>query len=81
MATLNVPTQRIIRDPSILGGKPVVKGTRISVETVLAHLAADPSLDELLAAFPRLTVEDVKACLAFAEERVRLGGSRAAAGR
>jgi len=81
MATAHVYTDRIIRNPGTLAGKPVVKGTRISVETVLAHLAENPDLGELFAAFPRLTVEDVKACLALAEEKVRLGGSRAASSR
>lgn len=58
--------ERIIRDPNILVGKPVVKGTRISVELVLKHLAQNPDLSELFAAYPRLTVEDVKAVLAYA---------------
>jgi len=44
----------------------VVKGTRIAVEHVLEHLAQNPDLDELFAAYPRLTLEDVKACLAYA---------------
>ncbi len=57
---------RIIQDPAILVGKPVVKGTRIPVELVLKHLAQNPDLDELFAAYPRLTVEDVKAVLAYA---------------
>lgn len=62
---------RIITDPGIMVGKPVVKGTRIPVETVLAHLAENPDLEDLFAAFPRLTMDDVKACLAFAEEQVK----------
>jgi uncharacterized protein (DUF433 family) len=57
---------RIARDPNILVGKPTVRGTRISVELVLHFLAHEPSLDELFAAYPRLTVEDVKAVLAYA---------------
>ncbi len=56
-------TDRIIQDPQILAGKPVVKGTRIPVELVLAKLAANPELDELFADCPRLTREDVQACL------------------
>ncbi len=58
---------RIIVDPAILVGKPVVKGTRIPVELVLKHLAQNPDLEDLFAAYPRLTVEDVKACLAYAQ--------------
>lgn len=58
---------RIMVDPEILGGKPVVKGTRIPVTLVLKRLAQDLDLTTLLAAYPRLTLEDVKACLAYAE--------------
>jgi uncharacterized protein (DUF433 family) len=61
---------RIITNPKILVGKPVVKGTRIPVELVLAHLAENPDLDDLFAAYPRLTVDDVKACLAYAQRAV-----------
>ncbi len=57
---------RIIADPTILVGKPVVRGTRISVETVLEHLADNPDIADLFAAFPRLTMDDVQACLAYA---------------
>ena len=51
-------------------GKPVVKGTRIPVELVLAKLAQNPSLDELFTDYPRLTLEDVKACLDYASALV-----------
>jgi uncharacterized protein (DUF433 family) len=57
----------IVVDPAILAGKPVVKGTRIPVELVLKRLAQDLNLATLLAAYPRLTEADVKACLAYAE--------------
>ncbi|MEX1159047.1 MAG: DUF433 domain-containing protein [Thermomicrobiales bacterium] len=57
---------RITVDPSILVGKPIVKGTRISVELVLDRLAAEPDLDVLLEDYPHLTVDDVRACLAYA---------------
>lgn len=59
---------RIVQDPDVMVGKPVVKGTRIPVERVIAHLAETPDLDDLFAAFPHLTIEDVQACLAFAHE-------------
>jgi uncharacterized protein (DUF433 family) len=58
---------RIVADPQIMVGKPVVKGTRIPVELVLGELAANPDLDELFAAYPRLTVQDVQACLDYAQ--------------
>jgi uncharacterized protein (DUF433 family) len=62
--------QGITVDPEVMVGKPVVKGTRIPVELVLAQLAYNPDLNELFAAYPHLTVEDVKACLAFARSLV-----------
>jgi uncharacterized protein (DUF433 family) len=61
---------RIVTDPKILVGKPVVRGTRIPVELVLSRLAENPDLDELFADYPRLTVDDVKACLAYAKALV-----------
>jgi uncharacterized protein (DUF433 family) len=61
---------RITINPAIMVGKPVVKGTRISVERVVAHLANNPDLTDLFAAYPELTVEDVKACLQYAHHAV-----------
>ncbi len=61
---------RIIVDPEIMVGKPVVKGTRIPVELVLKRLAQDLDLQTLFAAYPRLTPEDVKACLEYAQSLV-----------
>lgn len=59
---------RIDEDPNVMVGKPVVKGTRIPVERVIAYLAETPDLDDLFAAFPHLTIKDVQACLAYAHE-------------
>jgi uncharacterized protein (DUF433 family) len=76
---------RITIDPEIMVGKPVVTGTRIPVEFVLKRLAQDLDLATLFAAYPRLTPEDVKACLAYAQA-LRLpvcpqeGGGRREAG-
>jgi uncharacterized protein (DUF433 family) len=61
---------RITINPAIMVGKPVVKGTRIPVERVVAHLANNPDLTDLFAAYPELTVEDVKACLQYAHHAV-----------
>jgi len=61
---------RIVRDPAILSGKPVVKGTRISVEVVLEYLANNPDFNELFVDHPLLTIDDVKACFAFAQTLV-----------
>jgi len=58
--------ERIAIDPEIMVGKPVVRGTRIPVELVLGFLSAKPDLGELFQAYPHLTVDDVKACLAYA---------------
>jgi uncharacterized protein (DUF433 family) len=62
--------ERIIRDPRVMVGKPVVKGTRIPVELVLEYLARNPNFDDLFADYPRLTMEDVKACFAYAQAAV-----------
>jgi uncharacterized protein (DUF433 family) len=58
--------QRIVVDPAIIAGKPIVKGTRIPVYIVLQHLAHDLSLETLIDDYPHLTPEDVRACLAYA---------------
>ncbi len=63
-------TERIVQDPRILAGKPVVSGTRIPVEVVLDYLAHNPSFEELFTDYPRLTMDDVKACLAYAKAAV-----------
>ncbi len=68
MAQANVHYwERIVVDPEIMVGKPVVKGTRIPVALVLKRLAQDLSLESLFQSYPRLTPDDVKACLAYAE--------------
>ena len=61
---------RITTNPAVMVGKPVVKGTRIPVERVVAHLANNPDLTGLFAAYPELTVADVKACLQYAHHAV-----------
>jgi len=65
-----VGLDRIVVDPDVLVGKPVVKGTRISVELVLEHLADTPDINDLLEAYPHLAVEDVQACLEYARSVV-----------
>jgi uncharacterized protein (DUF433 family) len=61
---------RITSNPAVMVGKPVVKGTRIPVERVVAHLAHNPDLNDLFAAYPDLTIDDVKACLEYAHHAV-----------
>jgi uncharacterized protein (DUF433 family) len=53
------------------GGKPCIRGMRITVSDVLSYLAAGMSEDEVLRDFPYLTREDIRACLSFAAERER----------
>jgi len=57
---------RIVRDPGIVGGEPVIKGTRVTLRTVLASLAEGATTAEILADFPTLTEDDVRAAIAFA---------------
>jgi uncharacterized protein (DUF433 family) len=62
---------RISVDPAVRFGKPCVRGTRLTVGDVLGYLAGGMSEAEVLADFPQLTREDVRACYAFAAERER----------
>jgi uncharacterized protein (DUF433 family) len=56
----------IVADPAVMLGKPVVKGTRITVELILEKLAAGESVEDLLTAHPRLSQDAIKAALAYA---------------
>jgi uncharacterized protein (DUF433 family) len=58
-------------DPAKRGGKPCVRGLRITVGDVLDYLASGMSLEEILTDFPDLTADDIRACLAFAADRER----------
>lgn len=58
-------------DPEIRFGKPCIRGTRISVYDVFANLAAGMSIADLLAEFPQLSEDDIRACFAFAADRER----------
>jgi uncharacterized protein (DUF433 family) len=57
------PSERIVVDPEVLAGKPVIRGTRLAVEFILELLAAGQSEKELLANYPGLSREDILACL------------------
>lgn len=65
MTTKSELLRRIVVDPNILVGKPTVRGMRISVEQVLAHLAENLDPSELCAAYPRLAADDIRACLFY----------------
>lgn len=60
--------ERIVRDSHIAGGEPILKGTRVTLRTVLASLAEGATTAEVLADFPTLSEEDVRAAIAFAAE-------------
>jgi uncharacterized protein (DUF433 family) len=62
---------RIILDPTVLVGKPVIKGTRLAVEFVIDLLAPGWSEADVLKNYPGLTSEDIRACLAYAGDRLR----------
>ena len=63
-----MPHPRIAIDPAVMMGKPCIKGTRITVELVLRKLGAGRSFADLLAAYPHLSEEDVRAALEFAAD-------------
>lgn len=63
--------KRIISDPDIMLGKPVIKGTRITVEIIVEKLSAGESYENILEAYPKLTMDDIHAALAFAAEALK----------
>ena len=62
--------ERISVNPAVRSGKPCIKGTRITVYDILEYLAGGMTVPELLADFPELTEEDIRACLAFAASQL-----------
>ena len=60
---------RIVIDPAVRFGRPVIKGTRISVSDILGHLAAGDRTEDILEAFPQLTQDDILACFAYLADR------------
>lgn len=62
---------RIVIDPSILHGKPIIQGTRISVEFILELLSSGMSMDDILKEYPHLKREDVLAALEYATKILR----------
>jgi uncharacterized protein (DUF433 family) len=65
--------ERIIVNSEICGGRPVIRGTRITVQTVLEFLAAGDSIEDVLDEYPSLVREDIHACLDYAS---RVMGNR-----
>ncbi len=68
---LGMSTRLVTSDPKVMMGKPVIAGTRITVESILERLAAGESVQQLLGAHPRLTEEGIRAALAFAAEALK----------
>ena len=74
--------ERIQTKPEIFGGKPIIRGLRISVELILSLLAQGETIENLLADYPELELDDIRACLAYAHaivadeslEAVRVAG-------
>ncbi len=64
-------TDRIVVDPNVLVGKPVIKGTRISVELIIDLLARGYSKEQILEQYDHITTEDIQACLAYASQVLR----------
>ncbi len=63
--------ERIVIDPAVLAGKPVVRGTRLSVEFIIDLLAQGWREEEILRNYPGLAGEDIQACLSYASETLR----------
>ncbi len=58
--------QRITSRPDVFGGKPIIRDMRISVELILSLLSQGESLESILADYPRLELDDIRACMAYA---------------
>jgi uncharacterized protein (DUF433 family) len=61
----------IVSDPKVMMGKPIIAGTRITVELILEKLAVGETVDQILDAHPRLTREAIQVALAFAAESLK----------
>ena len=62
---MDLHSARIIIDPEILNGKPAIRGTRVSVQTIVEFLGSGDSIEEILENYPSLTRDDILACLRF----------------
>ena len=62
--------KRIVVDPKIMVGKPVIKGTRITVEAIVRRVAEGMNFDEILEDYPYITKEDIRAALLYAQSLV-----------
>ncbi|MDL5055354.1 DUF433 domain-containing protein [Oscillatoria laete-virens NRMC-F 0139] len=60
--------ERIVIDPEVCNGKPIVRGTRITVQTILEFLGAGDSIEEIMEEYPSLTKEDILACVQYSSK-------------
>ena len=65
---MSVAHERIVTDPATMYGKPVIRGTRVTVEHILRQLAKGASPDAIVKEHPRLTIDDIRAAQAFAAD-------------
>lgn len=68
---MTTTAKRIIVDPAIMAGKPVIKGTRIPVDTILRCIAQGMTQEDIIEDYPRLTKEDIKAALEYGADLVQ----------
>ena len=66
MATNDELLQRITSRPDVFGGKPIIRDMRISVELILSLLSQGETVESILADYPRLELDDIRACMAYA---------------
>jgi uncharacterized protein (DUF433 family) len=59
----------LVRNPAICGGEPIFRGTRVTLRTVLASLGEGDMVEQIVASFPTLTAEQVRAAIAFSSAR------------
>lgn len=62
------PVHTIVIDPAICNGKPIIRGTRITVQSIIEYLAAGDTIDDILKEFPQISRSDVEACLVYASK-------------
>lgn len=62
---------QIISDPNILGGKPIIKGTRISVEMILEWISSGASIDDIVKTYPHLSKESISEAINYATEYLK----------
>ena len=68
---MNPLLERISIDPNVCFGKPCIRGTRVWVSLILDLLASGSSIDDLLTEYPQLTVDDIRAAIAYGAEMAR----------